>query len=217
VQKVSCSLLLFVFFACHARGGNLFPNGDFETGDFTGWTQSGWFIDTSLPNSGVYDASTGCSGASCTIVGDPNSAFVYQTVATSVGTTYNLSFFYNSGQSPTLASELLVLWGDPSAPNLSQVADFLNTDTSGAYVQYTGTVTATSATSQLEFLGRQDYDFYYLDDVSLTAPASGVPEPRSWPLTLVGILIVLTLRVRSYLQFSYTPKPAHRPWGSGNL
>jgi hypothetical protein len=166
-------------------------NGSFETGDFTGWTQSGFFIDTTNPYSGVYDASTGCSGASCTTVGDPNSAYIYQDMTTTVGTTYELSFFYDSGQDPTFGSELLVLWGDPTAPSLSTVVDFVDVDTSGAYMEYEGMVTATSTTSKLEFLGRQDLDFYYLDDVSLTAPStSPVPEPGFRSL-LLGAAILL--------------------------
>jgi hypothetical protein len=186
--KIASGFLVFSLFipAAHA---DLIVNGGFETGDFTGWTQSGFFIDTTNPNSGVYDASTGCSGASCTTVGDPNSAYLYQDVATTVGTTYDLSFFYNSGQVPTFGSELLVLWGDPTAPSLSTVVDFVNVDTSGAYAEYSGTVTATSVTSQLDFLGRQDLDFYYLDDVSLTAPTtSAVPEPRALPLLAASLL-----------------------------
>jgi hypothetical protein len=107
--KIVCGVLLFVFFlpAAHA---DLITNGGFETGDFTGWTQSGWLIDTTNPNSGVYDASTGCAGASCTTVGNANAAYLYEDVTTTVGTKYTLSFFYNSGQSATTASELLVLW-----------------------------------------------------------------------------------------------------------
>jgi hypothetical protein len=186
----SFSALLLLFLSIPAAHANLIVNGGFETGDLTGWTQSGWLIDTLNPHSGVYDAATGCVGASCTTVGDPNAAYLYQDVATTIGASYALSFFYDSGQLATTASELLVLWGDPNAPSLSTVVDFLNLSTSGAYVKYTGTVTATSATSQLEFLGRQDLDFYYLDDVSLTAPVSSVPEPKSLSLFLTGAIAV---------------------------
>jgi hypothetical protein len=188
-------VILLIFLASQARAG-LIVNGDFESGDFTGWIQSGWFIDTTNPNSGVYDASTGCGSASCTTIGNPNSAYFYQDVATTPGATYNLSFFYNSGQTPTSASELLVLWGDPTAPTLSTVVDLVNVDTSGAFVQYIGTVTATGATSRLEFLGRQDLDFFYLDDASLVAPASTVPEPPSSRLVLIAILWMLIRPLR---------------------
>jgi hypothetical protein len=184
-KSIAVALLVVLFIpAAYAE----IVNGGFETGDFTGWTQSGWFIDTLYPHTGVYDASTGCSGASCTTVGDPNSAYLYQDVATTPGATYNLSFFYDAGQDPTFGSELLVLWGDPSAPSLSTIVDFVDADTSGAYAEYTDTVMATSATSQLEFLGRQDLDFYYVDDVSLTTASSTTPEPRSIVLTLLAVL-----------------------------
>ncbi len=193
MAKSFCGLLLLFFFIPAAQA-DLIVNGGFETGDFTGWTQSGWLIDTTNPHSGVYDASTGCAGASCTTVGDPNSAYIYQNVATTSGTTYTLSFFYDSGQLATTASALLILWGNPNAPSLSAVVDFVDVDTSGAYVKYTGTVKATSALSELEFLGRQDLDFYSLDDVSLTAPTSGVPEPGSMPFVLLGGILLGALK-----------------------
>lgn len=190
MAKSTYAAVLFVLFTTAAHA-NLIVNGGFETGDFTGWTQSGWFIDTTNPHSGVYDASTGCGGASCTTVGDPNSAFIAQTVATTVGTTYNLSFFYDSGQLATAGSELLVLWGDPAASGLSTVVDFVDVDTSGLYTQYTGTVTATSATSELELLGRQDLDFYSLDDVWLTAATTtSMPEPGTLSGLLAGLLFL---------------------------
>jgi hypothetical protein len=184
-------MLLLLFSVSHASAGNILVNGGFETGDFTGWSQSDWFIDSLNPNSGVYDASTGCFGASCTTPGDPDAAYLYQDLTTTPGTTYDLSFFFDSGQLATSASELLVLWGDPTAPSLSTVTDLVDVDTSGAYVEYTGTVTATSSTSQLEFLGRQDLDFYYLDDVSLTAATSSVPEPGSLLTVLTGLVAVI--------------------------
>jgi hypothetical protein len=111
-------------------------------------------------------------------------------VATTIGTTYDLSFFYDSGQDPTFGSELLVLFGDPTAPSISSVVDLVDVDSSGAYVQYTGTVVATSLTSQLEFLGRQDLDFYYLDDVSLTPSVTGMPEPQSALLIASGAVLL---------------------------
>jgi hypothetical protein len=186
--------VILVVCAGRAHATTLFDGG-FEAGDFTGWTQSGWFIDTTNPYAGVYDASTGCGGASCTTVGDPNSAYLYQDIATTIGASYTLSFFYDSGQLPTSGSELLVLWGDPTAPSLTTVVDFVNVDTSGAYVQYTGTVTATSLTSQLEFLGRQDLDFYYLDDASLTTQGPSVPEPGLLGAVALGILALLHAKV----------------------
>ena len=194
MSKTLSRLALFCILISRADAAQLLINGGFETGDFTGWSQSGWFIDTTDPEEGIYDASTGCGGPSCTTVGDPNSAYLDQIVTTTPGITYNLSFFYNSGQDPTQGSELLVLWGDPNAPSLSTVVDFMNVDTLGSYEQYTGTVTATSVMSELEFLGRQDFDFYYVDNVSLTSPVSTVPEPGSGILIAVGLIGYVLVR-----------------------
>lgn len=199
MAKIASGFIVLSFFipAAHA---DLIVNGGFETGDFTGWTQSGFFIDTTNPDSGVYDASTGCSGASCATVGDPNSAFIYQDVATTVGTTYDLTFFYDSGQLPAFGSELLVLFGDPTASSLSTVVDFVDVDTSGAYAEYQGTVTATALTLQLEFLGRQDLDFYYVDDVSLNAQISAVPEPSPFLLVLLGAFSIAAVSRLSFVR-----------------
>jgi len=197
--KVFPAVLVSLLFVPLVRA-DLITNGGFETGDFTGWTQSGWLIDTTNPNSGVYDASTGCSGAFCTTVGDPNSSYLYQDLATTVAAKYTLSFFYNSGQLATQGSELLVLWGDPNAPGLTTVVDFANVDTAGKYLQFTVTVTATSASSQLEFLGRQDLDFYSLDDVTLIAQTStsGAPEPGSLLLVVAGAAGLGLKKLSSY-------------------
>lgn len=175
-----------------AQAGVIIVNGGFETGDFTGWTSTGWFTDSDIPNSGSYYAGTGCTGANCTVVGNASSAYLFQDVATTPGTSYALSFFYNSGGTPTLASTLRVLWGDPKAA-LSQIVIFTNVNTLGAYVGYSGTVTASSATSRLEFLGRQDPDFYQLDDVALAAVTTppSVPEPSSGTLILVALIALV--------------------------
>jgi len=82
--------------------------------------------------------------------------------------------------------------GNPSAPNLSTVVDFVNANTSGAYAQYAGSVTATSVTSRLEFLGRQDLDFYYVDGVSLSPTAVSTPEPSGF----IGLAAACILALR---------------------
>jgi hypothetical protein len=113
-------------------------------------------------------ASTGCVGSSCITGGPGQLADLFQDLTTVDGATYTLSFLYNSGSGAT--TELEALFGSTVA------IDLVNQD--GSYVTYNipGLV-ATSSTTVLDFLGRQDPGFNYLTDVSVveTAPPS-VPE-----------------------------------------
>src|SRR6202011_3988465 len=71
----------------------LVVNGGFETGDFTGWTVSdpnGIVIDNTDPNSGNADASLGTGGATGTLS---------QTLATTAGTLYQISYFLHNQDS----------------------------------------------------------------------------------------------------------------------
>ena len=191
-------VLAFVcLFVPYADASSILVNGDFETGDFQGWTTAGWFTDSLNPATGIYDAATGCGGAACTDPNDPGAAYLYQDIATIPGGTYSFSFFYNSGALAGFGSEVAVLWGNPAGP--APVIDFVNVDTGGGYIQYTRTLTATSAISRLEFLARQDFDFYYLDDIALSPVSSqAVPEPAS-VLTLAAALLALGRRRRTAL------------------
>jgi hypothetical protein len=186
--------------ALSCKGTTAYTNGDFETGDFNGWTANNWFIDTTNPQSGSFDAATGCVGSPWTdttnvlqvggfLLPSPVSAYILQDVPTIIGRTYTLSFYYDSGQFPQSGSELLVQWGDPTSTRLSTVVDLVNIDTGGGYLQYSGTVIATSLLSRLEFLGRQDIDFYFVDNVTLDM---GAPEPGSLSLLVCGLICLFT-------------------------
>ncbi len=161
-------------------------NGGFETGDLTGWTTNPapaggfpWTVETTgglgpgFANSGNYYASTGCVGAGCL---DPiTGAWLTQTLPTIAGQTYDLSFAYD----PYLGSpvELQVQWGGAT------VLDLMNSNSPGYTVYTVDDLLATSASTPLTFLGRDDPSFDGLDDVAV----SPTPEPS----TLVLVTSVL--------------------------
>ena len=77
-------------------GQNLVQNGSFETGDFTGWTTSGdttgLLITIAYPHAGA---------RSLTFGSDPALAYVSQTIPTTPGQNYLLSFWvWNEGDIP---------------------------------------------------------------------------------------------------------------------
>jgi hypothetical protein len=139
----------------------LIVNGDFETGDFTGWTQSG---DTSYtgvsgdaPHSGRYAANLG------PINGE---GFLAQTFATTAGVTYTLDYWLaHDGGTPNSFRALI---------NGANVPGSVLTDADAfAYREYTFTFAAAGATTELKFGFMQVPAYYHLDDVSVNRN----PEP----------------------------------------
>lgn len=190
---------------------NLVQNPGFETGSFTGWTASSygghggarWEIYSGAgAHTGTHYASTGCNGSSggTCIAPDPGAgAWLYQDLATTPGTQYTLTFYYApGGATGGGVAELQVLWGPSGSPlttggNGSCTGSCVFDNAligSSTYTKYTMTLTATSTSMRLEFLGRQDPQLDFLDDVSVVAPSPNTPVPPSLPLTLAGLACV---------------------------
>src|SRR5262249_33737351 len=147
-----CLPLVLLCGGARARGDYV-TNGGFETGDFTGWSQSG---DTS----GIFVSPSAAFAGGQGGVGSTNGAmgFLSQTVTTPVGSPLDLAFF---------------LAGDGSTPNEIQVSfggtllldqtNLLNPD----FIAFKLTVTPTSANNVLEIGFRNDNGFFAIDDVAL--------------------------------------------------
>jgi hypothetical protein len=173
-----------------ARCANIVLNPGFESGSFTPWVESGWGVDSSgeaVPHSGTYSAYTGCVGSSCL---DPFSgAYLYQDLATGSGTIYTLTFWYWPDQGTP--NELDVRW------NGNLVLSIVNDLSGHTYSQITvGGLQATSTTTRLQFNGRQDPAWLNIDDVSVEATVSGVPEPGTVFLLASGLIAVFLRRFR---------------------
>jgi hypothetical protein len=131
--------------------GSLLVNGGFETGDFTGWTQSG------DPNAAVSSFAPVHSGRFAAAFG-PNDrySFISQTVPTTPGQTYQLSFWlyhtYNQG-----TNEFAVVIGGNVVDNEASV--------SFPYTQFAYTYTATDTSTTIEFGAVELGDSFYLDDM----------------------------------------------------
>jgi Protein of unknown function (DUF642)/PEP-CTERM motif len=189
----ACALILAA--GGQARG-DLVVNGGFETGNYSGWAQSGSFsvvtggpghvgayIGGYGPNSGNYYAALGTVRVPGTLS---------QTLTTTPGQSYTLSFFLASdGGTP---NEFRVDWNGVTIFDQSNIAK-------QGYTKYSFQVQAGGTATPLAFLERNDPGYLSLDDVSVpsiggaggqggsggSAPSTA-PEPSSLMLLGFGAL-----------------------------
>jgi hypothetical protein len=163
---------------------NLIVNPGFETGNFSGWIfnpgpSSSSGVDNSNPHIGTYAAVLDAT------TGPPPVEELSQTVATTPGTFYNVSFWLsNSGTTGTrsfiasFGGTTIALGGSPAFP----------------YTEFMFTVQVTGTSSVMDFRDFNNGGAWYLDDISVTARS--VPENAStWIFLLLGVTTTIGLNL----------------------
>jgi hypothetical protein len=195
----------FVYLACmvtHASA-NLLTNGSFELGtlvndgnatqtfnagptSITGWSavgrQMSWieagnpFLLSAEDGSRFLDLTAYNTGAPF--------GGVTQSIATTIGDQYTLSFFLGS---------YTARWGGPpvsilaSAGGTSQTFTDLAVTTSSTWVPFTMIFTATSPTTAITLTGAAGVEYIGLDNVDVELAGSGVPEPGTYGMIALGL------------------------------
>ena len=149
-----------------AIGQPVLVNGGFETGDFSGWTQSGNTSYAFVTNASTY-VHSGARGAKLGPYG--SLGYLSQDLTTSAGQRYLLSVWLRnpSGGSPTLFQ---VQWNGTTIFNQTNL-------TSTGWTNLLFFVTAASSNTPLQLGFQNDPSYFGLDDVSVTPLA--VPAFKS--------------------------------------
>lgn len=185
-----CAAIFAIVAAPSAFAQNVVANGGFE-GSTASWTTTGWGSFTPQ-RSGTSAAGTGCVGPTCLNAGNPG-VVLYQDVVTTPGTTYTLTFWYRMSSAADTPVELQALLSNGAPTNggagtCTGSCVFQTQTAVGAYTQVTVTYVATSASTRITFLGRNDPQGVFVDDVSF-APAAPVPTLSEWAMILLGLML----------------------------
>lgn len=192
-----------------AKAQNIVSNPGFEDGNFTDWTTqnapSGTYntVTKDKPNSGSFAAEFGAT--------DNELDYLYQSLSTVVGKTYNVSYFLSiasANQAP--ANEFITNIGGtvestPNGVTAGGAENFISGGTTvldivdasdSSYTRYTASFTATSDETNLIFGGLDNPLFIYLDDISVTQRFSlnvlpVTPEPSQDGLLLLAAVALI--------------------------
>ena len=180
---------------CDGIAGNLVANCGFETGDFTSWTIGGNTlnpIDTYYGVDGP-DANSGSYGAYLSqdyLDGGTAPVDLSQTIATTPGGIYSISFWLEQDSAPTLGYTHAFSATFDGTTMLSLTPTVALPGTVGSFTEYTYSETATAGSTALAFSFENDDNYWSFDDVSVVP----TPEPSTYLLAGMALGVLLLLK-----------------------
>ena len=182
-MKLLRAVLFALTLSAPAAAAPLIVNGSFETGDFTGWTQSGNTEYTSVFNQD-YDGLSPQSGAYYALLGPAGSdGILTQSFIDAPGAALRISFWLASdGGAP---SDFSATYDGAALMRLANAGAF-------GWTEYTAMVTGTGYDT-LSFSFSDDQDYFALDNIGVIQ-IDPVPEPAGVLLFSLGLLATISRR-----------------------
>jgi hypothetical protein len=181
---------VFALSVSQSANANLITNGDFETGDFTGWTvtkaafESIIFVDHGPGPDTTFGAFFGATSTDFDAIS--------QTFVTTPGALYTLSFFHQVVNTKFPAdNEFRVLFAG------AVVFDNLNANP--GFGTFTFNLQAIGPLTTLEFEGRNFPAFDFLDNVSVQAAPDAGSSALLLGLAVTGLVFIRRALFRSAL------------------
>ena len=190
ILKLLCGIAIALIASSRVLSANLIVNPGFETGDFTGWVVSPAASLSSIAvvsgnaHSGTYAASFGATGVELDVIS--------QTIATTPGTRYNLSFWLEIANRN---NEFQVSFGGVTVLHLIDRGSLNNP----RYRQFRFSRRAIDSSTTLGFAGLNGPSFTYLDDVSVI-PSSSVSDSGSTAMLCSVTALALFVARRRFRQ-----------------
>ena len=192
-------------------GQSVLRNGDFESGDFTGWTLVGNTVTSGNVYNAVEDASSGFtvihSGTYGAFMGDTQLASLSQSFPTVPGLYYLVSLWLDNPATGT-GQQFRVNW-----LNDGTVANSLFQISSPPVFAWTNLqflVAATGSTGTLQLKAENDSNYFGVDDVSVTPIP--LPEFQTLAKTANGIQLSWMTTPGLLYQVQYTTDLLHGNW-----